>query len=50
VSGIPKTQAVAFAVAAQALVIVVGAAVVTVAGLWHLGVRFRPARAAAAPQ
>ena len=47
VSGIPKTQAVAFAVAAQALVIVVGAAVVAVAGLWHLSARFRPSRAAA---
>jgi uncharacterized membrane protein YbhN (UPF0104 family) len=48
VSGIPKTDAVAFAVAAQALVIVVGAAVVAAAGLWHLSVRLRPARAAAA--
>jgi Lysylphosphatidylglycerol synthase TM region len=48
VSGIPNTQAVAFAVAAQALVIVVGAAVVTIAGLWHLAVRFRPSRAVAA--
>jgi uncharacterized membrane protein YbhN (UPF0104 family) len=47
VSGIPKTQALAFAVAAQALVIVVGAAVVAVAGLWHLSARFRPARAVA---
>jgi uncharacterized membrane protein YbhN (UPF0104 family) len=49
VSGIPKTDAVAFAVAAQALVIVVGAAVVAAAGLWHLSIRFRPARAAATP-
>jgi hypothetical protein len=48
VSGIPKTEALAFSVAAQALVIVVGAAVVTVAGLWHLAIRFRPARAVAA--
>jgi Lysylphosphatidylglycerol synthase TM region len=48
VSGIPKTQAIAFAVAAQALVIVVGAAVVTIAGLWHLAARFRPRRVAAA--
>src|SRR5881392_3985202 len=48
VGGIPKTEALAFAVAAQALVIVVGAAVVAAAGLWHLGVRFRPARAVAA--
>src|ERR671931_217562 len=42
VSGIPKAEAVAFAVAAQALVIVVGAAVVATAGLWHLAARFRP--------
>ena len=47
VSGIPKAEAVAFAVAAQALVIVVGAAVVATAGLWHLAVRFRPSHAAA---
>jgi hypothetical protein len=47
VSGIPKAEAVAFAVAAQALVIVVGAAVVATAGLWHLAGRFRPSRAAA---
>ncbi len=48
VSGIPKAEAVAFAVAAQALVIVVGAAVVTIAGVWHLAGRFRPVRAYAA--
>jgi uncharacterized membrane protein YbhN (UPF0104 family) len=48
VSGIPKTEAIAFSVAAQAMVIVVGAAVVTVAGLWHLTLRFRPVRAVAA--
>jgi uncharacterized membrane protein YbhN (UPF0104 family) len=47
VSGIPKTEALAFAVAAQALVILVGAAVVAVAGLWHLSARFRPGRAVA---
>jgi uncharacterized membrane protein YbhN (UPF0104 family) len=44
VSGIPKTEALAFSVAAQAMVIVVGAAVVTIAGLWHLAIRFRPPR------
>jgi hypothetical protein len=44
VSGIPKTEALAFSVAAQAMVIVVGAAVVTIAGLWHLAIRFRPSR------
>jgi uncharacterized membrane protein YbhN (UPF0104 family) len=48
VSGIPKTEALAFSVAAQALVIVVGAAIVTMAGLWHLAARFRPSRAVAA--
>jgi len=47
VSGIPKAEAVAFAVAAQALVIVVGAAVVAAAGIWHLAARFRPAQAVA---
>jgi len=29
-------------------VIVVGAAIVTMAGLWHLAARFRPSRAVAA--
>jgi uncharacterized membrane protein YbhN (UPF0104 family) len=48
VSGIPKTEAIAFSVAAQAMVIVVGAAVLTLAGLWHVAVRVRPARALAA--
>jgi Lysylphosphatidylglycerol synthase TM region len=48
VSGIPKAEALAFSVAAQALVIVVGAAIVTMAGLWHLAIRFRPSRAVAA--
>jgi uncharacterized membrane protein YbhN (UPF0104 family) len=47
VSGIPKGEAVAFAVAAQALVIVVGAGVVAAAGIWHLVARFRPARVVA---
>jgi hypothetical protein len=36
-SGIPKADAFAFSVAAQAMVILAGAAVVTAAGLWHLG-------------
>jgi uncharacterized membrane protein YbhN (UPF0104 family) len=49
-SGIPKADAFAFSVAAQAMVILAGAAVVAAAGLWHLGLtlhrrsgRFAPA-------
>src|SRR5919198_6521214 len=48
VSGIPKADALAFSVAAQAMVILAGAAVVTIAGLWHLAGRFRAPRAVAA--
>src|SRR5512132_287350 len=44
VGGIPKGEAFAFAVAAQAMVIVVGAALVASAGIWMLIIRFRPAR------
>src|SRR5712691_483452 len=40
VSGVPKAEAVAFAVAAQALVIVAGAAIVAAAGCWHLALRW----------
>jgi uncharacterized membrane protein YbhN (UPF0104 family) len=47
IGGVPKAEAFAFAVAAQGLIIVVGAAVVGIAGLWALSLRFRPARAAA---
>ena len=47
VGGVPKAQAIAFAVAAQGLVIVVGAAVLAAAGLWALVCRFRPSRAVA---
>jgi uncharacterized membrane protein YbhN (UPF0104 family) len=47
VAGIPKGQALAFAVAAQGLVILVGAAVVAAAGVWALAARLRVARAAA---
>jgi hypothetical protein len=47
VGGIPKGQAFAFAVAAQGLVILVGAALVAVAGIWALAVRYRASRAAA---
>ena len=46
VAGIPKGDALAFAVAAQGLVILVGAIVVAAAGVWALTARFRPARAA----
>ena len=44
VGGIPKGQALAFAVAAQGLVILVGAVLVAAAGIWALVARFRPAR------
>jgi uncharacterized membrane protein YbhN (UPF0104 family) len=47
IAGIPKGEALAFSVAAQGLVIVVGAAVVAAAGIWQLGVRLRPRFAAA---
>jgi hypothetical protein len=46
IAGIPKGEALAFAVAAQGLVILVGAVVVAAAGIWALIGRFRPARAA----
>jgi Lysylphosphatidylglycerol synthase TM region len=44
VGGIPKGQALAFAVAAQGLVILVGAVVVAAAGVWALSARFRTPR------
>src|SRR5436190_5430279 len=47
ISGVPKAEAFAFAVAAQGMVILVGAAVVAAAGVWALAARFRPGRAAA---
>ena len=40
VSGVPKADAVAFALAAQGLIIVAGAAVCAVAALWHLALRW----------
>jgi uncharacterized membrane protein YbhN (UPF0104 family) len=46
IAGIPKGDALAFAVAAQGLVILVGAIVLAAAGLWALLARFRPSRAA----
>jgi Lysylphosphatidylglycerol synthase TM region len=39
-SGIPKADAVAFSVAAQAMVILAGAACVAFAGAWHLALRW----------
>jgi uncharacterized membrane protein YbhN (UPF0104 family) len=39
-SGVPKADAVAFSVAAQAMVILAGAACVAVAGAWHLALRW----------
>ena len=48
VGGVPKGEALAFAVAAQGLIIIVGAAVVAVAAIWALVFRFRMRRAAAA--
>ncbi len=48
ISGIPKGEAIAFAVAAQAMVIFAGAAIVAVAGLRHLTLRLRPRPARAA--
>jgi len=47
VSGIPKGDALAFSVAAQGLVILVGAVVVAAAGIWALIGRYRPSRATA---
>jgi len=41
VSGVPKAEAVAFAVAAQGLIILAGAAICAIAGLWHLAARLR---------
>src|SRR5205814_7456394 len=48
VSGIPKADAVAFSVAAQGMVILSGAAVVAVAGAWHLALRLNGRGVAAA--
>jgi hypothetical protein len=41
-SGVPTAQAIAFSVAAQALVILTGAAVVLGVAAWHLALRVRP--------
>jgi uncharacterized membrane protein YbhN (UPF0104 family) len=44
VGGIPKGEALAFAVAAQGLIILVGGVLFAVAGLWALSARFRTPR------
>jgi len=43
-TGVHASQAIAFAVAAQALIILAGAAIVLFAGLWQAGRRLAPAR------
>jgi len=50
IGGVPKSEAFAFAVAAQGMVIIVGAALVGAAAIWMLFTRFRPsARTTALP-
>jgi hypothetical protein len=46
-SGVPTAQAITFSVAAQALVVVTGAAVVLLIAAWHLALRVRRPRPAA---
>jgi uncharacterized membrane protein YbhN (UPF0104 family) len=46
-SGVPKAEALAFSVAAQALVVVTGAAVILLVAAWQIGIRIRPRLAAA---
>jgi hypothetical protein len=41
-SGMPKAEAVAFSVAAQALVVVTGAVVILLIGAWQVAIRVRP--------
>jgi uncharacterized membrane protein YbhN (UPF0104 family) len=45
-SGVPKAEALAFSVAAQALVVVTGAAVILLVAGWQVGIRIRPRLAA----
>jgi uncharacterized membrane protein YbhN (UPF0104 family) len=47
-SGVPKADAIAFSVAAQALVVVTGAAVILLVAAWQIALRVRPRLAAAA--
>jgi uncharacterized membrane protein YbhN (UPF0104 family) len=46
-SGVPKGDAIAFSVAAQALVVVTGAAVILLIAAWQVAVRIKPRLAAA---
>ena len=46
-SGVPKAEAIAFSVAAQALVIVTGAAVILLLASWQIGLRLRRTRSVA---
>jgi uncharacterized membrane protein YbhN (UPF0104 family) len=46
-SGVPKADAIAFSVAAQALVVVAGAAVILLLAAWQIALRVRPRLAAA---
>ena len=46
-SGVPTAQAIAFSVAAQALVIVTGAAVILLLASWQIGLRLRRTRSVA---
>jgi uncharacterized membrane protein YbhN (UPF0104 family) len=46
-SGVPKADAVAFSVAAQAMVVVTGAAVILLIAAWQVAARLRPRLAAA---
>jgi uncharacterized membrane protein YbhN (UPF0104 family) len=41
-SGVPKAQALAFSVAAQALIVVVGAALILLIAGWNVAIRLRP--------
>jgi hypothetical protein len=47
-SGVPKAEAVAFSVAAQALIVVTGAAVILLIAAWNVAIRIRRPRLAAA--
>jgi uncharacterized membrane protein YbhN (UPF0104 family) len=46
-SGVPKADAIAFSVAAQAIVVVTGAAVILLVAAWQVALRLRPRLAAA---
>jgi uncharacterized membrane protein YbhN (UPF0104 family) len=46
-SGVPKADAIAFSVAAQALIVVTGAAVIVLIAAWQVAIRIRPRPAAA---